>query len=147
MPIHKQKQNVKIVTFYNALHLPRAAPPSSRKLDISSMLFNSTQLYLIQGYICNIRAYLDKNKICKWKTQKTSLLPTFIQFHAYNNVREATLATLMWKGTSRQRSGKGAIRKRFPLQKPEVGKNQTNNQVPLPWKHFASRMSSYFPNR
>ena len=24
----------------------------------------------------------------------------------------------LWKGTSRQRSGKGAIRKRFPLQKP-----------------------------
>ena len=27
------------------------------------------------------------------------------------------------KGTSRQRSGKDAIRKRFPLQKTEVGKN------------------------
>ena len=38
----------------------------------------------------------------------------------------------MWKGTSRQRSGKGAISKRFPLQKPEVGNNQTNNQVPIP---------------
>ena len=36
------------------------------------------------------------------------------------------------KGTNRQRSGKGAISKRFPLQKPEVGKNQTNNQVPIP---------------
>ena len=36
------------------------------------------------------------------------------------------------KGTSRQRSGKGAIRKRFPLQKPEVGKNQTKNQEPIP---------------
>ena len=36
------------------------------------------------------------------------------------------------KGTSRQRSGKGAISKRFPLQKPEVGKNQTNNQLPIP---------------
>ena len=61
-----------------------------------------------------------------------------------------TRAILIWsesKGTSRQRSGKGAIRKRFPLQKPEVGKNQTNNQVPIPWKHFVSRMSSYFPNR
>ena len=33
------------------------------------------------------------------------------------------------KSTSRQRSGKGAIRKRFPLQKPRWGKNQTNNQV------------------
>ena len=36
------------------------------------------------------------------------------------------------KGTNRQRSGKGAISKRFPLQKPEAGKNQTNNQVPIP---------------
>ena len=53
----------------------------------------------------------------------------------------------MWKGTSRQRSGKGAIRKRFPLQKPRREKKQTNNQVLLPWKHFVSRMISYFPNR
>ena len=37
-----------------------------------------------------------------------------------------------YKGTSRQRSGKGAIRERFPLQKTEVGKNQTNNQVLIP---------------
>ena len=36
------------------------------------------------------------------------------------------------EGTSRQISGKGAISKRFPLQKPEVGKHQTNNQVPIP---------------
>ena len=36
------------------------------------------------------------------------------------------------KGTSRQRSGKGAIRKRFPLQKPRWEKNQTNNQVLIP---------------
>ena len=28
------------------------------------------------------------------------------------------------KGTSRQRSGKGAIRKRFPLQKPRWEKNK-----------------------
>ena len=27
------------------------------------------------------------------------------------------------------------------------GKNQTNNQVLIPWKHFVSRMSSYFPKR
>ena len=27
------------------------------------------------------------------------------------------------------------------------GKNQTNNQVLIPRKHFVSRMSSYFPNR
>ena len=42
------------------------------------------------------------------------------------------LSSNKWKGTNRQRSGKGAISKRFPLQKPEVGKNQTNNQVPIP---------------
>ena len=36
------------------------------------------------------------------------------------------------EGTSRQRSGKGAIRKRFPLQKTEAGKNQTNNQAHIP---------------
>ena len=27
-------------------------------------------------------------------------------------------ANIWWKGTSRQRSGKGAIRKRFPLENP-----------------------------
>ena len=31
----------------------------------------------------------------------------------------------MWKGTSRQRSGKGAIRKRFPLQKPRREKTKS----------------------
>ena len=33
------------------------------------------------------------------------------------------------EGTSRQRLGKGAIRKRFPLQKTEAGKTQSNNKV------------------
>ena len=32
-------------------------------------------------------------------------------------------------GTIKQRSGKGAIRKKIPTPKSEVGKNQTNNQV------------------
>ena len=36
------------------------------------------------------------------------------------------------KSTSRQRSGKGAIRKRYPLKKPRWEKKQTNNQVLLP---------------
>ena len=36
------------------------------------------------------------------------------------------------KGTSRQRSGKGAIRKKIPTPKTEVGKNQTNNQALIP---------------
>ena len=35
------------------------------------------------------------------------------------------------KGTSRQRSGKGA-RKKIPTPKTEVGKNQTNNPVLIP---------------
>ena len=40
---------------------------------------------------------------------------------------------LLEKGTSRQRSGKGAIRKRFPLQKTKVEKQkQNNNQVLIP---------------
>ena len=43
-----------------------------------------------------------------------------------------TAKTKVNKDTSRQRSGKGAIRKRFPLQKPRWGKNQTNNQVLIP---------------
>ena len=38
------------------------------------------------------------------------------------------------KGTSRQRSGKGAIRKN-PTPKTEVGKKQTNNQVLYTMKH------------
>ena len=36
------------------------------------------------------------------------------------------------KGTSRQRSGKGAFRKIFPTPKIEAGKNQTNNKVLRP---------------
>ena len=35
----------------------------------------------------------------------------------------------------------------MPTPKTEVGKKQTNNQVLIPYKHFVSRMSSYFPNR
>ena len=37
--------------------------------------------------------------------------------------------------------------KEIPTPKTEVGKNQTNNQVLIPRKHFVSRMASYFPNR
>ena len=36
------------------------------------------------------------------------------------------------EGKSRQISGKGAIRKRFPLQKPRLEKNIFNNQVLIP---------------
>ena len=47
-------------------------------------------------------------------------------------------------GTSRQRSGKGANRKRFPLQKPRRGKNQTNNQVPYTIKTYRKTNEQLF---
>ena len=50
------------------------------------------------------------------------------------------------KGTSRQRSGKGAVRKRFPLQKPRWEKTKRTIRY-YTMKHIVSRMSSYFPNR
>ena len=57
-----------------------------------------------------------------------------------------SVALLTKKDTSRQRSGKGAIRKRFPLQNPMWEK--TNKQSgTYTMKHIVSRMSSYFPNR
>ena len=39
---------------------------------------------------------------------------------------------LIWKGTSRQRSGKGAIRKRFPLQKPRWEKTKLTIRYFIP---------------
>ena len=54
--------------------------------------------------------------------------PQKYRLECFDNLSESVIS----KGTSRQRSGKGAISKRFPLQKPEVRKNQTNNQVPIP---------------
>ena len=50
------------------------------------------------------------------------------------------------KGTSRQRSGKGAIRKRFPLQKPRWEKTKLTIRY-LYHETIVSRMGSYFPNR
>ena len=50
------------------------------------------------------------------------------------------------KGTSRQRSGKGAIRKRFPLQKPRWEKTKPTIRHPH-HETIVSRMGSYFPNR
>ena len=59
---------------------------------------------------------------------------------------EQFCSVMVRKGTSRQRSGKGAIRKRFPLQKPRREKpNQQSGTYTM--KHIVSRMSSYFPNR
>ena len=51
------------------------------------------------------------------------------------------------KNTSRQRSGKGAIRKKFPLQKPRREKTILTIRFLYHGKHFVSRMNSYFPNR
>ena len=62
-----------------------------------------------------------------------------------------TTFTSFWKlsvqkGTSRQRSGKGAIRKRFPLQKPRWEKTKLTIRY-LYHETIVSRMGSYFPNR
>ena len=56
-----------------------------------------------------------------------------------------SLSTLS-EGTSRQRSGKGAIRKRFPLQKPRWEKTKLTIKY-LYHETIVSRMGSYFPNR
>ena len=53
---------------------------------------------------------------------------------------------IVGKGTSRQRSGKGAIRKRFPLQKPRWEKTKLTIRY-LYHETIVSRMGSYFPNR
>ena len=58
----------------------------------------------------------------EWNDKNESKLLVFIFF----------IYKILKRGTSRQSSGKGAISKRFPPQKPDVGRNQTNNQVPIP---------------
>ena len=40
--------------------------------------------------------------------------------------------SILYGGTSRQRSGKSANQKKIPTPKSEVGKIQTNNQVLIP---------------
>ena len=50
------------------------------------------------------------------------------------------------KGTSRQRSGNGAIRKRSPFQKPRWEKSKLTIRY-LYHENIVRRMSSYFPNR
>ena len=69
-----------------------------------------------------------------------------------NKINERTSCTVSKlhvfssKGTSRQRSGKGAIRKRFPLQKPRWEKTKLTIRY-LYHETIVSRMGSYFPNR
>ena len=63
---------------------------------------------------------------------------TMIALYEINSVYQIGLlgykvhCNITKEGTSRQRSGKGAIRKRFPLQKPRWEKKQTNSQVLIP---------------
>ena len=45
-------------------------------------------------------------------------------FQIYSSKEKKYNGLILWKGTSRQRSGKGAIRKRFPLQKPRWEKTK-----------------------
>ena len=54
--------------------------------------------------------------------------------------------TIIQKGTSRQRSGKCAIRKRFQLQKPRWEKTKLTIRY-LYHETIVSRMGSYFRNR
>ena len=70
----------------------------------------------------NVKEELDKLKTCKF--------PRYIGLNGKNSDLVSYLlgfCDASKKGTSRQRSGKGTIRKRFPLQKPRWEK--TNNQV------------------
>ena len=48
----------------------------------------------------------------------------FFFFFCYHNKPLFFLHSFLWKGTRRQRSGNGAIRKRFPLQKPRWEKTK-----------------------
>ena len=67
-----------------------------------------------------------------------------LQVPFYNG--KESLDTALQKGTSRQRSGKGAISKRFPLQKPRWEKTKLTIRY-LYHETIVSRMGSYFPNR
>ena len=68
------------------------------------------------------------NRLLQYKTKRVSVILRETYIPPERLYKE--------NSTSRQRSGKGAIRKRFPLQKP----TGTNTM-----KHIMSRMSRYFP--
>ena len=71
----------------------------------------------------------------KQRNQKEVLTRKKVQVGKDQEKAQSERSSHSKKGTSRQRSGKGAIRRRFPLQKRR-------------WeKHIVSRMSSYFPKR
>ena len=54
-----------------------------------------------------------------WLQSRSLVLVAFVPVHYLRSISVSLL-----KGTSRQRSGKGAIRKRFPLQKPRWEKTK-----------------------
>ena len=51
------------------------------------------------------------------------------------------------KSTSRQRSGKGAIRKKNPTPKPEAGKKTNQQEGIFTMKTFRKPNEQLFPNR
>ena len=71
--------------------------------------------------------------------------PSPVSFHHF--IRQThPITSMIEKGTSRQRPGKGAIRNRFPLQKPRREKTKLTIRY-LYHETIVSRMGSYFPNR
>ena len=77
----------------------------------------------------------------------SSLLKPLSETHSLNfRSSENKIKIKTEKGTSRQRSGKGAIRKRFPLQKPRWEKTKPTIRH-LYHETIVSRMGSYLPNR
>ena len=80
-------------------------------VDISSNLSFSTHINRISSNASKSLGYLKRNILTK-----------------HPGIREAAYKTIvrpqLEKGTSRHRSGKGAIRKRFPLQKPRWEKTK-----------------------
>ena len=60
---------------------------------------------------------------CSYKEVWEPLL-TGMVIVLYNEYTHLFIICNVYKGTSRQRSGKGAIRKRFPLQKPRWEKTK-----------------------
>ena len=92
----------------------------------------------------NNRSTLHYTSVCKYVCHQVyKHFPSFQK----KEISEINILTPhLLKGTSRQRSGKGAIRKRFPLQKPRWEKTKLTIRY-LYHETIVSRMGSYFPNR
>ena len=80
------------------------------------------------GYWSGLTLCLTKVRSSRARCPATALI--FIEI--LSDIFQIISGPFLQRGTSRQRSGKGAIRKRFPLQKPRWEKNQTNNQALIP---------------